>query len=309
MNKIKKWENFLFESNNIEFPLKKYLYLIKTDYIDKVKIGEQDFTFDFQNKIGLDPVKVNLSIVWNKNDKNEYKGYTDIKYALMNQLESFKIKIIIEDLSIDDNKLLSVIQHELKHIYDILDDELEGNTFLKDIPIGVLKTRYRKKKDFLWFIQLVYLSLKHELDARNTMIYDRFRWLKNYDNMEIEKEFKNTYIYKSLIYLSEFDAKKFMNEFNMNELVDLTNDFIQEYGDFDKVNIDTILNFYIYWENYFKECSKIYLEKAYKVIEEIIQDTKPYMETTLSTKHIDFSEKDKIKELLVEKLGKISKSG
>jgi hypothetical protein len=275
----------------IEFPLKKYLSIIK----DKLQLKSQIININFE---GVDLI---LTIEILNSNKGEYFGETDIFSALKSNFSTFYINIYVKDDIIDINKLLSTIQHELKHVYDILFDESEKNTFLKVKPIIQLKAKYLNFKDFYYFIHLVYESLDHELKARNSMIYERFRWLKNYDKSEIMKEFKKTYIYKSLLNLKEFDSKKFVKSFEVIELIKLTNDFIQIYGDFNIIKNESELNkFYNFWQNNFKTLAEEYLKKSESVIDEIIKDSKPYMEN-LTTKHIDFYKND-LDILFIEKL-------
>ena len=304
MKNVKKWHTFLNESEQIEFPLKKYLSIIRDKTFNKLSLGDQFIEIDFKSNEYSDSTLVRINIEWISNNHKPYHGETDILSALQSEFKKFDISIEITDSVIDWNKLYSTIQHELKHIYDILYDESDENTFLKVSPINKLKLKYKNINDFYYFINLVYESLKHELEARNVMIYDRFRWLNIYDKSLIEGEFKNTYIYKSLIRLSNFDSNKFINRFDTDYLIDITNDFIEIYGDHDKIikNKEDLHNFYNYWELYFKEKSGEYLSKSEKVIDEIVKDNRPYMESKLTTEHLNFDKKDLYKEIFIKKL-------
>ena len=301
---FKKWHTFLNESEQIEFPLKKYLSIIRDKTFNKLSLGNQLIEIDFKNNEYSDSTLVRIDIEWISSDHKPYHGETDILSALQSEFKKFDISIEITDNVIDWNKLYSTIQHELKHIYDILYDETDENTFLKVGPINKLKLKYKNINDFYNFINLVYESLKHELEARNVMIYDRFRWLNIYDKSLIEGEFKNTYIYRSLIRLSNFDSQKFINRFETDYLIDITNDFIEIYGDHDKVIKDKadLYDFYNYWEVYFKEKSREYLSKSEKVIDEIVKDNRPYMEGKLTTEHLNFDKIDLYKEIFTKRL-------
>lgn len=304
MKNVKKWHTFLNESEQIEFPLKKYLSIIRDKTFNKLSLGNQLIEIDFKNNEYSDSTLVRIDIEWIGNDNKPYHGETDILSALQSEFKKFDVSIEIIDDIIDWNKLYSTIQHELKHIYDILYDETDENTFLKVCPINKLKLKYKNINDFYHFINLVYESLKHELEARSVMIYDRFRWLNIYDKSLIEGEFKNTYIYKSLIRLSNFDSQKFINRFDIDYLIDITNDFIEIYGDHDKVIKDKadLYDFYNYWEVYFKEKFVEYLSKSEKVIDEIIKDNRPYMEGKLTTEHLNFDKIDLYKEIFIKRL-------
>lgn len=227
MSNVKKWQTFLNESEEVEFPLKKYLSIIRDRTFNKLSLGNQFIEIDFKNNEYSDSALVRINIEWIGDNHKPYHGETDVLSALQNEFKKFDVSVEIIDKAIDWNKLYSIIQHELKHIYDILYDEGDENTFLKVDPINKLKSKYKNINDFYYFIQLVYESLKHELEARNVMIYDRFRWLNIYDKSLIESEFKNTYIYKSLVRLSNFDSDKFINQFDIHYLINITNDFIE----------------------------------------------------------------------------------
>ena len=283
MKNFEKWTYYIKESELIEFPLKKYLSIIK----DKLNLNKQNQHI----KLDFDSIYVNIYIDYNKTDDVNYNGKTDILTALKDEFKSFNVYIEIDDIIINERLTLSLIQHELKHIYDLLFDESKENTFLKIKPINILKNKYEYLKEFYYFIHLVYESLEHELKARNSMIYERFRWLKNYDKQLIKNEFKNTYIYKSLINMSNFNTNQFIEQFTLNQLINITNDFILIYGDGDygyKINNkNELFDFYNYWEKYFKSMSKEYLEKAYKIIDELIKDSRPYVESVLTTQHLN----------------------
>jgi hypothetical protein len=61
---------------------------------------------------------------------------------------------------LDYPKLISTIQHELKHIWDILFmKESDENTFLKNRPINILKKEFQNT-DYYQFIHMVYESLR-----------------------------------------------------------------------------------------------------------------------------------------------------
>ena len=293
---IKKWQIFLESQQNVELPLKKYTSLIRTKILNNLDESDNLIKFNF------DSTEIELTINWIKNLNNSIEAQTDILSALQCEFRSFNIYVKIENNIIDYDYLISTIQHELKHVYDILYDESEDNTFLKVSPINKLKKEFKNVDFFYEFIHLVYECLKHELDARNLSIYDRFRWLGIYDKSIIESEFKKTYTYKSLIRLGNFNYVNFISKFNKNMLIKMTNRFIELYGGFSKLkNHDDLIKFYKFWENEFKDNSEIYLKKADDIIDELIKDVRPYMEN-LNTKHISFKSECEFKKIFIEKL-------
>ena len=302
---IKKWQNFLESNENVEFPLKKYTSLVRDRILNNLDEGDNLIKFDFKNNEYSKSTEIILTINWIKNIHNSIEAKTDILSALQCEFSSFNIYVNIQNNIIDYDYLISTIQHELKHVYDVLYDESEDNTFLKVEPINKLKNEFKNTDNFYEFIHLVYECLKHELDARNLSIYDRFRWLGIYDKSLIENEFKKTYTYKSLIRLGNFNCENFISNFTKDVLIKITNRFIELYGGFNKINnYNDLVNFYKFWEAEFKSNSKNYLNKAEGVIDELIKDIRPYMEGILNTKHISFLKECEFKKIFIEKLRK-----
>jgi hypothetical protein len=306
---IKKWQKFL-ESSEVEFPLKKYTSIVRDKILNRINPGNNQITFDFKDNEYGNSTNITINIEWIKSENNHISGQTDILHALRNEFTEFIINITIECIDIDYNNLISTIQHELKHVYDILYDDSEENTFLKVEPLNRLKRKFKKFDNFYEFIHLVYESLKHELDARNVSIYDKFRWLGIYDKSIISSEFQKTYVYKSLTRLSRFNHLEFISSFKENELIDMTNEFIEIYSD-DVYKISSksdLIDFYKFWESEFHEKSKKYLHKAEKVIDDIILDIRPYMEAKLTTTHINFNTENSYEKLFISKLNLIYKT-
>jgi len=269
---ISKWQNFINESI-VEFPLKKTMSKVKDIIVDNIKEGKNTFKINDQSF-----VEFILDIDYNKSKKMPYSGNVDI-YNVIEKSMGKKVDIIIyikiTDIVIDNNELLSCILHELKHVFDIYSEDYQTQSFLQIDSVLKLKKIFKNNK-YNEFIQLVYESLRHEIDARNTMLYDRLRWLKTYDNIQLDEEFKKTYIYKSLINMQNFNSKKFIKSYDKEDLIKYTNIFIQN---FDKSYVLNDLNsFYQKWEKLFHDLAKEYLEKAKLVIDELIIDKKPYME-------------------------------
>lgn len=268
---ISKWQNFINESI-VEFPLKKTMSKVKDTIIDNIKEGKNVFRINDQSF-----VEFILNLEYFKSKKQSYSGNVDI-YNIIEKSMGKKVDIIVNitvtDIIIDYNKLLSCILHELKHVFDVYDEDYQTQSFLQIDSVLKLQKIFRNNK-YDEFIQLVYESLRHEID-RNTMLYDRLRWLATYDDIQLEDEFEKTYIYKSLINMQNFNSKKFITSYNKQDLIKYTNIFIQN---FDKTYaLKDLESFYQKWEKLFHDLAKEYLERAKLVIDELIIDKKPYME-------------------------------
>lgn len=190
------------------------------------------------------PIKFKLIYKLNKNISNN----TQISYGsdvnildVMTNIEVLDIYVNVSDLYVNYDKILAMIHHELRHVYDILtiNDDDEMFSFMQ-IPVIC---RFRNKNEkYSYFIHLVYLSLQHELVARNSMIYHK---LLNVDKDKLFDKFKETYIYKSLLQLKDFNVDKFIDKFNFNELLQITKEFIQDYKGYKDVNsLEDVREFY-----------------------------------------------------------------
>jgi hypothetical protein len=266
----KKWSEFINE--NINYKLKKTTYMIRFEIENKINVGKNNF------KISSDVFgNINLNIFFQKNNKENYDAISNAIYvaSLGHEIE---ISANVFDNDINYDKLISSISHELKHVYDAVTDD-DISSFLNTESVYDLKNYFRNNPYFE-FINLIYLSLKHEMEARNHMIYDRLRWLKTYDEQQLKDEYKNTYIYKSLIMLKNFNHNYFIKQFNVNDLIKYTNIFILSFikNNTSIKNINELYNFYKNYEELFHNIADDYLIKANDVIEELIIDKRPYME-------------------------------
>lgn len=307
LKKLEKWKVFVESLEQIEFPLKKYMIYIRNQ---KLKYGENIIEFDFKlNEHDNEFPHLIINIDWIKNNNKKVDGSVDILSGINSSFKEFKIYITMESVEMQD-KLYSAIQHELKHILDLIDTEQGIKSWIKTPIVNKLKNEFLNTPYYI-FSHNVYECLEHELNARNSSIYELLRWLKTYDREQIKNEFQNTYVYKSLMRLINFSAENFIKNFKLEDLIKYTNRFISLYKDFSPVNSqEDIFNFYKYWENEFKTQAKKYLTKAYKILDELIQDKRPYMEMKLTT--LDFGEYneneeiiDEYKQLFIEKIDTI----
>jgi hypothetical protein len=107
------------------------------------------------------------------------------------------------------------------------------------------------------FFTLVYISLEHELVARNNQIYPYIKF-KNLSKEESLSILKNSFIYKALEKLRSFDYQKFIGYFDENILINITNNFIKDclYDNETIIeNLNELESFYKIWDEYFNEIS------------------------------------------------------
>ena len=178
-----------------------------------------------------------------------------------------KIPIIVKDLFLNVDKLSSVISHEIRHIYDVymINEESDMKSFIKSIYY----TELYKSDDnnyFLNFLNLIYLSLEHELIARNTMIWEMFSYCKC-SKEELYKLYHQSYMYKSFDILKSFDYNLLIDETNIIQKV---NNFINYFGGTLCNNDADITTFFDNWKKYFNDKSEEYLNEGYKILEDIL---------------------------------------
>lgn len=164
-------------------------------------------------------------------------------------------ELIIEVIdSYDINYLVSLLIHEIRHMVDFSD--ASNNSGLSSFDMDFNLRKYRNEK-FMDFYTLVYLSLEHELVARNNQIYPyiKFKNLSKEKSLDILRE---SFLWESLSLLKSFDYIYFINKFDDDELIEITNNFIVDCL-FDKENKienkEVLLEFYKIWDIYFNELS------------------------------------------------------
>lgn len=164
-------------------------------------------------------------------------------------------ELIIEVIdSYDINYLVSLLIHEIRHMVDFSD--ASNNSGLSSFDMDFNLRKYRNEK-FMDFYTLVYLSLEHELVARNNQIYPyiKFKNLSKEKSLDILRE---SFLWESLSLLKSFDYIYFINKFDDDELIEITNNFIVDCL-FDKENKienkEGLLEFYKIWDIYFNELS------------------------------------------------------
>jgi len=188
-------------------------------------------------------------------------------FDLISGEKKTKIPIIIKDVELIVHKLNALISHEIRHIYDIytINDESDMYSFINSLNYTKLKD---KKYDIYFsnFLDMVYLSLEHELIARNTMIWSMFNYCKC-SKQELYNLYHKSYMYKSFDILKSFNYDKLIDTENIIEKV---NDFINYFGGTLCNNDNDVLLFFKNWQKYFIDKSNEYEKEGYKVIDEIL---------------------------------------
>jgi hypothetical protein len=155
----------------------------------------------------------------------------------------------------DKNYLISTIIHEIRHMIDFTDENLNSGLSSFDIDRNLRKYNI---DNFNEFFLLVYISLEHELVARNNQIYPfiKFKNLKKEESIDI---LKGSFIWEALEKLTKFDSGKFISKFETPILIEITNNFIKDclYDKETRIeNPEELNKFYKVWSDYFSETSK-----------------------------------------------------
>lgn len=196
------------------------------------------------------------------NKTNKYHSSIDWNKFLNNDFE-----IIIEvPNNYDINYLISIIIHEFRHIIDFTDENLNNGLSSFDMELNLRKYNIPKFNDF--FI-LIYISLEHELVARNNQIYPyiKFNNLKKDESLQI---LKTSFIWKALNELEKFNVDIFISRFEITELINITNEFIKDvlYDNDTKIeSYNELKNFYNLFDEYFNDVSKKWKELLLKEVD------------------------------------------
>jgi len=255
-NIIKLFEDFNYKSN--PEIIKKICNLIRKDIINN---GDRSFSKNYN----IDDINLDLVIDFSLNSKHPYYSNVNI-YDIINGVEPVLLRIIVVDETIDVDYLMSVISHEIRHIWDVytVSSDYEIADFKKSIAI----TKFKKTGKMSKFINLVYLSLEHELIARHNMIYEMFRWKNIVDKEKLVDLFEKSYINQALQQLKSFSYLEILNE---PDLYNFTIEFSKNIGD----NFDGDLQkYYLNWEFLFKQKSDLFLSYVDSMIDDVISDIK-----------------------------------
>lgn len=265
-----------FEDFSIKTIPDELIYI--SDIVRKDLIQNGDKSFHKLYNIG--PYNFELNLIFNNSNKNEYKSEIDVLSILLqlknDMFSKIEIPLEINSNEIDINKTISIITHELRHILDILSDsenDFETVDFMKKESLE----QFRNTKYWNFAFQ-IYLTLEHELIARNNMIYTSIRWCGEKDKNKIIEKYKQMYSYTSLIDIMNFNHISFIQKFKQDELLKYTNIFIKDVlkqTDFCN-DYNDLIDFYKKYQQFFIDKANEYLNYALteidRVCDDIVQD-------------------------------------
>jgi len=240
----------------------------------------KSFSLPYYKLIEFGGIELDLII---KEGDNYYSNINWIKFLK----GDYELTIIIPK-QYDVDYLISLIIHEIRHMIDFTDENLNYGISSFDMEFSLRKYNNGNYKEFY---TLIYLSLEHELVARNNQIYPYIKF-KNLTKEESLSVIKKSFIWEALQKLRNFDPHSFINKFQINDIIDITNSFIKDVlsDNEDKVeNIEDIYVFYNTFNDYFIEISnkwesillsevdKIWERKSYLNNENILIGWKPIL--------------------------------
>lgn len=255
-DKIKLFEDFNYRSN--PEIIKKICNIIRKDIINN---GDKSFSKNYN----IDDLNIDLVLDFNFNKKMPYYSNVNI-YDIINGVEPILLRVMVVDQTIDVDYLMSIVSHEIRHIWDVytVSSDYEIDDFKKSIAI----TKFKKTGKMSKFINLVYLSLEHELIARHNMIYEMFRWKDITDKNRLLELFEGSYINKALQQLKNFSYSEIIGE---SDLYDFTIEFSKNIGDTFDGDLE---RYYKNWEYIFKQKSDLFLSYVDEMLDEVIDDIK-----------------------------------
>lgn len=239
------------------------------DLSEKLTNELSNIELPYNKLIQFGGVEIDISII-KTNTKSVYS-----KVSWNNFINNdYNIPIEVPE-NYDNNYLVSTIIHEIRHMIDFSDIAMSYDISSFDLDMRIRKF---KTSEFDSFYRLLYISLEHELVARNNQIYPyiKFKNLSKNDSLEI---LKSSFIWRAIELLKTWNLNHFFNNFKSDDyLISKTNEFIKDVlGDENTIldNKNDVIEFYNKFNNYFieisdkwesiilKEHDKIYERKIY----------------------------------------------
>ena len=288
MKNIKKYIEFLSEGKGISNIIKVYSTFIYDKYLDQKSNIQLDLDYE---QLPL----MDLRIIFKKTNRN-YGVFIPINSKLLNN-KLYDIEIYIEYIDINNkSEIIGLIIHELTHIMEFYQIMIKNNKDLInirphhiDIKIAYKKLGIPQSNVYYEFVNLLYLSLDTEINARTSQVYD---YLKSFNSTDydflLDKLFKNkVYIYSNT--LSNFDYNSFIdnciNRLGLESLLIITNKLTENLSEIKnnknkvfftflrevKIKQD-LINYYKGFNDYFLIKVNKQKDKYKSIIKEVIKD-------------------------------------
>jgi hypothetical protein len=268
---LKRYSDFISEKLNIDkIDLTKFNSIPKshwTIYNDLKELSiklKNEIVIPFNKVINFGGIDINLSIVIS----NRYYSNIDW-YEFLNGKNNLKVEIPNEH---DIDYAISLIIHEIRHLIDFTSEY--SNIKISSFDLELQLRKYRDIRDFNEFYMLFYISLQHELVARNNQIYPyiKFKGIKREDSIKL---IKKSFIWVYLENLNSFNHETFIKKFEVNFLIELTNGFLSDVLFSDEVieDFEDLKLFYKKFEEYFKSLSIEWKNITFKEIDYVYEST------------------------------------
>jgi hypothetical protein len=268
-DKLKKYQDFIFEKLNVDkIDLTKFNSIPKTHwtiYNDLKELSNKlknEITIPFNKVINFGGIDINLSIIIS----NRYYSNIDW-YEFLNGKNNLKVEIPQE---YDMGYVISLIIHEIRHLIDFTSEY--SNIRISSFDLELQLRKYRGIVSFNEFYILFYISLQHELVARNNQIYPyiKFKGMEKEDSIKL---IKKSFIWSYLENLTSFNHDSFIKKFEVDFLIELTNEFLKEVLFSDEIieDYNDLKLFYEKFEKYFKTLSIDWKDITFKEIDYVYE--------------------------------------
>jgi hypothetical protein len=268
-DKLKRYLDFIYEKLNVDkIDLTKFNSIPKshwTIYNDLKELSSKlknEINIPFTKVINFGGIDINLSIVVS----NRYYSNIDW-YEFLNGKNNLKVEIPNE---YDIDYTISLIIHEIRHLIDFTSEY--SNIGLSSFDIELQLRKYRDIVYFNEFYILFYISLQHELVARNNQIYPYIKF-KGIEKEESIKLIKKSFIWVYLDNLNSFNHDSFVKKFKVDFLIELTNEFLKDVLFSDELveDYEDLKLFYQNFEKYFKTLSVEWKDITFKEIDYVYE--------------------------------------
>ena len=288
MKNIKKYIEFLSEGKGISNIIKVYSTFIYDKYLDQKSNIQLDLDYE---QLPL----MDLRMMFKKSDR--YYGLFNPNRSIIKDNKLYDIEIYIEYIDINNkSEIIGLIIHELTHImefYQIMIKNNKDHINIRhhhiDIKIAYKKLGIPQSNVYYEFVNLLYLSLDTEINARTSQVYD---YLKSFNSTDydflLDKLFKNkVYIYSNT--LSNFNYNSFIdnciNRLGLESLLFVTNKLTENLSEIKnnknkvfftflrevKIKQD-LINYYKGFNDYFLIKVNKQKDKYKSIIKEVIKD-------------------------------------